>query len=116
MNGSPGKGDTNTTRYAAWAAAQDPGEGSGSSSSGGADDGMGKLGCILPTAKDKEDAAGIARYIRNEMSDDSVAGLLMKLQEWDQDGDRMLGLKEFYRALTASFEVPEAAAVTASAS
>ena len=85
-----------------------------SSSSGGADDGMGKLGCILPTAKDKEDAAGIARYIRNEMSDDSVAGLLMKLQEWDQDGDRMLGLKEFYRALTASFEVPEAAAVTAS--
>ena len=63
-----------------------------------------KIGLILPTAKDREDAASIARYIRNEMPDDCVAGLLMKLQEWDQDGDRVLGLKEFYRALTASLD------------
>lgn len=63
-----------------------------------------KIGFVLPTEKDKADAAEIARFIRNDMSDDSVAGLLMKLQEWDQDGDRVLGLKEFFRALCSALE------------
>ena len=42
----------------------------------------------------------LAATALSAQADDSVAGLLLRLQEWDEDGDRVLGLREFYRALS----------------
>ena len=61
-----------------------------------------RLGSIRPTKEDHKDAEDIARYCRNEMTDESRTKLIEKMQEWDLSGDRRLGLKEFFTAITVS--------------